>query len=211
MPFIRFAILSFALALSLPIVSAQEAPKPDSSPGAPPSMVPESEAALQNQLEKILELERTGNDKEAGAAIDELKMPDDAGWFARVFGPELGVKLAATYKLSWDNYRMGISWQFRSDGEANSSGVRLTAYPDSSGKRSDFTASQVVPDMKTPAPLYVATAVDAKGHTRTLPGYYVYAQGAFRILNLQTLYVLPDVKPVRIRIAANLAKTNLIY
>jgi len=211
MSFIRFAILGFMLALTFSTVSAQEAPKADSSPNVPPATIPESETGLQNQLERILDLEKKGNGKEVEAAINELELPEDAGWFTQVFGPELGAKLAASYKLSWDKYRDSIASQFRSETSDKESSVRVTGYPDSSGHTSDFIASHVISDMNTPTPLYVASTVNTNGRSAHLPGFYVYAQGAFRIVNLQTFYGLPSVRPLRIRVGGNVAQTQLVY
>jgi TonB family protein len=211
MSIIRFAILGLMLTLACSVIYAQEAPKADTSPNAPPATVPDSAEGLQAQLGRILDLEKREKQSDSEAAINELEMPEDAGWFTQVFGPELGAKLSATYKLSWTNYRDTVSSQFRSDADVSALSVRVTIYPDSSGHSSDFIASHVISDMKSPAPLYEASAVTVEGQRRSLPGYYVYARGAFRILNLQTLYLLPDVRPMRIRVGANVAKSSLIY
>jgi TonB family protein len=211
MSFIRFAVLGSVLALACPVVSAQEAPKADSSPGAPPATIPESEAGLQNQLERILDVERKGNRKEVEAAIDELEMPEDAGWFTQVFGPEIGAKMAATYKLTWGSYRDHLSSQFQSEAEVKALSVRVIVHPEGSGHSSDFIASHVISDMKAPAPLYMASGLTAEGQTRILPGFYVYVQGSFRIVSSQTFYALPGVRPLRIRVGGNVAKSNLIY
>jgi hypothetical protein len=44
----------------------------------------------------------------------------------------------------------------------------------------------------------------------SLPGVYTYAQGAFRLVNWRTLYDLPYVKPMRIRIGENVAAAKLV-
>ncbi|HKW32540.1 MAG TPA: energy transducer TonB [Candidatus Acidoferrum sp.] len=56
------------------------------------------------------------------------------------------------------------------------------------------------------------TAVTRKGsEDAVLPSVYVYAQGAFRILNWGAFYGLPGVKPIRIRVGTSVAKRQLLY
>ena len=216
MSFIRSAIAVLILGLLGAASHAQEpakdaTPTGISAPPASPAVVPESEAGLRSQLEKILAMERLGDAKEAENAIEELEIPGDSDWFTQVFGSDLGVKMAATYKNTWDSFRDSTTSHFRSDAEQKALSVQVNVFPDPSGHSSDYIASRVIPDMKTPTSLYAASVVGAKGDSSSLPGYYVYARGAFRIVNLQTFYVLPGVRPPRIRVAENVAKTSLIY
>jgi TonB family protein len=212
----RIAIAGLIVGLLGSASHAQEpakdaAPTGISAPPAAPAMIPGSQGGLRSQLEKILAMEQLGDAKEAENAIEELEIPEDSDWFTQVFGSELGPKLAASYKLSWDAFRDNLTSHFRSEVEVKALNVETTVYPDPSGHTSNFIASHIISDMKTPTPLYSASTVGTSGNPRPLPGYYIYAQGAFRIVNLQTFYVLPGVRPMRIRIGENVAKSSLIY
>jgi TonB family protein len=217
MAFSRFAIAALMLALSGSVALAQDAPK-DSSPlgnsksqDALSAAVPESEAELRSQLEKILDLEQHGNAKEAKNAIEAFEIPEDSGWFTRVFGAEFGTKLAASYKLTWDNFREMILLQFRSDAKEKGLSVRVIDSSDPSGQSFHSMASSVVSAMKTPTSFYMASVVGVKGRAGPLPGLYVYVQGAFRIVSWETLYELPNVKPMRIRVDGNVAQSSIVH
>jgi TonB family protein len=56
------------------------------------------------------------------------------------------------------------------------------------------------------------TASTGKKHrTDTLPGIYIFEQGTFRVVNWRTFYELPNVKPMRIRVGAEVAASQLVH
>ena len=61
-----------------------------------------------------------------------------------------------------------------------------------------------------PLVLYTATTGKKNG-TDSLPGIYLFEQGAFRVVNWQTLYELPNVKPVRIRLPEEVSASQVDY
>jgi TonB family protein len=63
---------------------------------------------------------------------------------------------------------------------------------------------------KVPLTLFTADAGKDR-ESDTLPGVYVYVQGAFRVVNWRSFYDLPNVKPVRIRVSSSIAQSMLTH
>jgi TonB family protein len=171
--------------------------------------VPQLAAGLQSQLEAILKAATERDSKRFDDLISDLQLPDNANWFVSVFGDEAGPKLAAAYKASWDNYRDGLTKSFR-DSRSKKHDVSVTEFSSSSMPPNGAIIRAVLQNAKSPLVVYTATA-KYKGTTSELPGVYVYAAGAFRVVNFATFYGLPNVKPGRIRIAGNVTQAKLIH
>jgi len=207
MAHLRFTILIFLLSLAAPLCSAQDATAP--AP-AQPMNSSESPEALRDQLEKILHLAKKGKRGELEAAVDQLEIPEAADWFQQTFGLELGPKMAAVYQADWDGFRDSISLHFRSDAERGSAHVKTSELSGSSNAFNSKQSAGILAAMKPPGSLYQACDEWKAEYCEPLPGVYIYVRGAFRVLNWQTLFLLPNVRPLRIRIGGNVAQTQLV-
>jgi TonB family protein len=72
---------------------------------------------------------------------------------------------------------------------------------------SDFMQTTLL-NAKVPVTLFTAGAGKDR-ESDTLPGVYVYVQGAFLVVNWRSFYNLPNVKPVRIRMSSPIAQSML--
>lgn len=186
----------------LPIVDAQVQPNP---------AIPDSPAALQSQLEEIVKIKNKKELKHREQLISELRIPDPDAWFASAFGNDDGEKLAATYKNSWEDFEdrfTNMMTDFAAQGRTHISvkEVSLPAKPAMGGQNESAAM-----DAKTTPLFYSAEAAKGSEQGWPLPGVYTYLQGAFRLVNWRTLYGLPYVKPIRIRIGGNVAAAKLLH
>jgi hypothetical protein len=174
-----------------------------------PSALPESPSGLQSQLETILRAARDRNSKQLDDLVSDLQIPESANWFSATFGEELGSVLAATYNNSWKSYEYAVAQMFRASSSGKHFQVFVKEYSSSSPVPSDPFIQAILQNSNLPLRLY--TCGVGKDHPiGSLPGIYVYIQGSFRIVNWQTFYGLPNVKPARIRVDTSVAMSQLI-
>jgi TonB family protein len=173
--------------------------------------VPDSPAGLQAQLEEIVKIKKKKDFKRREDFISQLRIPDPDAWFASAFGNDDGEKLAATYKNSWEDFEdrfTNMMTDFAAQGRTHISvkEVSLPAKPAMGGQNEPAAT-----DGETTPLFYSAEAAKGSEQGWPLPGVYTYAQGAFRLVNWRTLYGLPYVKPMRIRIGGNVAAAKLLH
>jgi len=173
--------------------------------------VPDSPAGLQSQLEEILNIKDEKELKRREQLVSELRIPDPDAWFASAFGNDDGGKLAATYKSSWEKFGGSVANSMTNLAEEERTEVsvkefRFRAKPAVQGQN-ESTAT----DVKPASIFYTATATKGSLPGSQLPGIYTYAQGAFRVVDWQTLYILPYMRPTRIRVGGNVAAAKLLH
>jgi TonB family protein len=162
-------------------------------------------------LEEILKIKDQKELKPREQLIGELRIPDPDAWFASAFGNDDGGKLAATYKSTWEKFEGSVTSSVTNLAEEERTEVsvkefRFHAKPAMPGQH-ESTAT----DVKPANVFYTATATKGSLPGSQLPGIYTYAQGAFRVVDWQTLYVLPYMRPTRIRIGGNVAAAKLLH
>lgn len=199
------AVLTLLCGIALHASSAQEVR----------AKVADSAEGLQSQIDTILESAKNHSRKSHDSKtfddlISDLRIPGNSNWFASKFGDDLGEKLAAKYKESWDSFQDVLSHSLRDDTEAKPKEITATAFGSSPGfAMANMTSLQA--SAKAPVALYEVLVLTQKRGKEAVPGIYVYADGAFRVLNWATLYQLPNVKPGRIRIGGNVQRTKLAH
>jgi TonB family protein len=204
----RNALLVLSVLLAAFPCFAQNPPTASPAPAAP--AVPDAPAGLQAQLEEIVKIKNKKELKHREQLIAELRIPDPDAWFASAFGNDDGGKLAATYKKSWEDFEdhfTNIIANLAEEGQTHISvkEISLPAKPAVAGQNESTAA-----DVKPANVFYSASAMKGSLAPSALPGIYTYDHGAFRLVNWQTLYELPYMKPTRIRIGGNVAAAKLL-
>jgi TonB family protein len=197
-------------------VSTSPAAEPSAKTGeahsagqAPPAIL-ESPAGLKSQLEAVFRTAKTGDSKQFNDMMSNLQIPESASWFSTTFGEETGAKLATTYKNSWEAYKDLIAEMFRNLGVSKHNHVFVKEFSSSSVAPTDNFIHAILQNAKSPLVLYTAGAGKDREND-TLPGVYVYVQGAFRVVNWSAFYDLPNVKPMRIRVSSSVAQAQLVH
>ena len=173
--------------------------------------VPDSPAGLQSQLEEILRSKDQKELKQRERLIGALRIPDPGAWFAGAFGNDDGAKLAATYQSTWEKFEESVANRLTdlAEEERTEVSVKEFRFPAKPAAAS-LTESQAR-DVKPANVFYIATATKGSLPVSQLPGIYTYAQGAFRVVDWQTLYTLPYLRPKRIRTGGNVAAAKLLH
>jgi len=201
-------LAAFILLLASPSFAQNSPQAAPPDPAAP--AIPNSPTGLQSQLEEIVRMKNKKELKRREQLISELRIPDPDAWFASAFGDDDGGKLAATYKNSWEGFEdrfTNMMTDFAQQGRTNISvkEISLPAKPVAEGQNQPAAT-----DAKPVTIFYSAAAAQGSESGWPFPGVYTYVQGAFRLVNWQTLYVLPYVKPTRMRIGGNVALAKLV-
>jgi len=170
-----------------------------------------SSNGLQLQLQSILDAAtKQGDPKRFDNLIDNLRVPENPNWFNDTFGNEIGAHLNATYTSSWNDYKDNVKRMFRENASLKDTKVFVEEFSQSSLSTVDVFIKPILSSTTTPLVFYTASTGKKHG-TETLPGIYIFEQGSFRVVNWRTLYELPNVKPMRIRVGAEVAVRQLVH
>lgn len=199
------AVLTFLCGIVLHSSGAQEVP----------ATVGDSAEGLQSRIETLLESakdhhsKRNHDSKTFKDVVSDLRIPENSNWFASKFGDDLGPKLATEYIRSWDSFEDTVTRSFLDAVKSKPKQILVTVF----GSSSPFTQANMTSiqqSAQSSLTLYEITLLTGRGKD-SVPGLYVYADGAFRVLNWATLYRVPNVKPGRIRIGGNVQQARLMH
>lgn len=198
------AVLTFLCAIVLHSSNAQEVP----------GTVADSAEGLQSQMETILESANNHHSKKSHDSktfedlVSDLRIPENSNWFAAKFGDDLGAKLVIEYSRSWYSFEDVVKRSFLGAVKSKPKQVLVTAFGSTPFALANMSSIQR--SAQGALTLYEVTLLTGRGKD-SVPGLYVYSDGAFRVLNWATLYQVPNVKPLRIRIGGNVAQANLVH
>lgn len=201
----NLAILALLCVIVLHSSSAQEAP----------AMVADSAEGLQAQIETILQSaknlhsKKKQDSKSFEALISDLRIPENSNWFASRFGGDLGAKLAIEYSRSWGTFQDTLIRSLLGAVESKPKQTFVTLFG-SSSPFAQANMTSIQQGAESSLTLYEIMLLTGRGKD-SVPGLYVYAYGAFRVLNWATLYQVPNVKPGRIRIGGNVQQAKLVH
>ena len=199
------AVLTLLCGIVLHPSSAQEMP----------ATVADSAEGLQSQIETILESAENHHSKKNHDSktfedlISDLRIPENSNWFASKFGNDLGAKLATEYGRSWDSFQDALTRSFLGAAKSKPKQTLATVFG-SSSPFAQANMTSIQQSAESSLTLYEITLLTGRGK-ESVPGLYVFVDGAFRVLNWATLYKLPNVKPGRIRIAGNVLQAKLMH
>lgn len=209
-PRIVVAELVCSLVLTIAAAGRSASTIDANSAGQAPPAILDSPTGLKSQLEAIFRTAKAGDRKRFNDVISDLQIPESANWFSTTFGEETGAKLATTYKNSWEAYKDLVAEMFYQTGTSKHSRVFVKEFLSSSAAPTDTFIHAILQNAKGPLVLYTAGAGKDR-ESDSLPGVYVYVQGAFRVVNWRSFYDLPQVKPMRIRVSSSVAQAQLVH
>ena len=180
-----------------------------------PATVADSAEGLQSQIETLLESAKNHHSKRKQDSkifenlISDLRIPENWNWFASKSSGDLGTKLAAEYSRSWDSFQDTLTRSFLGAVESKPKQTLVTLFG-SSSPFAHANMTSIQQGAESSLTLYEITLLTGRGKD-SVPGLYVYADGAFRVLNWATLYQVPNVRPGRIRIGGNVQQAKLVH
>lgn len=204
--------LYFAAFFLVPMLShAQQAP---SGIVNSESAYPNSSDGLQKFLHDTVEAVKWKDMGKAAALMNTLIVPADSTWFQDEFGPAFGPRLAAAYQKTKREMELEIVTVFKGNADRGWTQPKIVRYDDAATVESP--TDRFLNCMERVVPLYqtafdgnrtgyqMGDRTDEPGRSKIiagdLPGYYVYAQGGFRFVPDDILFLLPKERPVRVQL-----------
>ena len=139
-------------------------------------------SSLKKLIEDTLAAYRAGDKVRAEALVRPMKLPDAAAWFKRVFGDEVGAKLAADYAEGTRDLTAGLGSLFEGrvkDGRTFVSVIKLESAMDSNATGYQ---KQALAAMKEKVPLYTVKFGAQPGATGFSLWSFVFLDGQFRLV-----------------------------
>jgi len=199
---------------------AQQAPGPIQDSEV---VYPDSSQGLQKLLQDTVEALKSKDLAKAAALMNTLIVPADSTWFHDEFGPAFGPRLAAAYQKTKPEMEVEMVTVFKGNAERGWTQPKIFRYDDAATV--DSPTDRFLNCMDKVVPLYktafdgnrtayqMGPRTDEPGRSKIiagdLPGYYVYAQGGFRFVPQEILFMLPKERPIRIQLDMNVMRSKM--
>jgi hypothetical protein len=189
---------------------------------APASTYADSDAGLKQQLADTIQAVNSKDTEREATLIQTLVIGDESTWFRDEFGPAFGPRLGSAYRKMKPTLRQDIQRVYEGNAQLGWSQPKIFRYADAATV--DSPIDNYLNCMENVAPLYqtafdgdrtayrFAPAPDGSGSrvvAGDLPGYYVYADGAFRFVPQEVFQMLPKQRPIRIRLDMNVMRSKI--
>ena len=167
------------------------------------SSYPEMADGLKGLLQDLFSAMKAGDKQKSSELLESFAIPNHEDWFLKNFGPVEGARLEARYKERKTQSLDLLKKQIESSVEASRTVIDVT-----SATKPDDTQSRLIRAVlgAVVQPTTVYTATDSKGSSDNSPyflGNFIYTQGRFRYVDVDTLMALSTAPPGRIRIGGN--------
>jgi TonB family protein len=200
-------ILWTSLAALQPVAYAAQAANPS---------YPDTATGLKSFLQKLSELVASEDSAKASAAFRQLEIPDAGKWFDNLLGPDLAMRVAVAYAVNPNGREEELEKQLETV-KTRDREIFVSPLVASAGRPLAPLERALFDAMKSPQVFYSAKLVDLSDNSVIPLGYFVYAAGGFRYVDIATVQSIDSSKPLRIRQFAGgpvpkpLHKTNPVY
>jgi hypothetical protein len=185
----------------------------------------------------VLQAAASHNTAEESALVNSLLMPPHSSWFIDTFGPAFGPRLSAAYDKARPEMPDQLRAIVEADVERGIPDPKIVRYdnPSTVDAPTADAIDTYLNCMNTILPLYDTGLVGlsggrpsvrmvnmvrsgsqpaAPGRSRviggSLPGFFVFADGNFRFIPSSVLSLLPEWRPLRIRLDMDAMKSKVI-
>ncbi len=204
---IGFLILFGSITASGPIAHAAQAAN---------SSLPDTAAGLKSFLQQLSELAASEDSAKASAAFKQLEIPDAGKWFYDLLGADLARRVAVAYAVNPNGREEELRKQLETV-KTRDREILVSPLVASAGRPLAPLERALFDAMKSRQFFYSAKLVDLSDNSVIPLGYFVYAAGTFRYVDIATLQSIDSSKPLRIRQFAGgpvpkaLHRTNPVY
>lgn len=220
----RIRTLGLSLFLLIFAVIPMRGRKPQAAPSPQNSTMayPNTSEGLQDLIVDILRAAKAMDSEKETELIRSLLMPENSTWFTDEYGPGFGASLAAAYKRALPSLEQEIRTLYEANVQDGRTNPKILRYGDPETVNAPIDhflncMNQIVPLFQTAflgdRPMF-QMALKSGGAVRVaagdLDGYFVYADGGFRFIPSHILMMLPNERPVRIRLGMNVMRSKLI-
>jgi Gram-negative bacterial TonB protein C-terminal len=187
------------------------------------SAYPNSSEGLQKLLHDTVEAMKSKDLAKAAALMNTLIVPADSTWFHDEFGAAFGPRLAAAYQKTKPEMEVEMVTVIKGNAERGWTQPKIFRYDDAATV--DSPTDRFLNCMDKVVPLYktafdgnrtayqMGPRTDEPGRSKIiagdLPGYYIYAQGGFRFVPQEILFMLPKERPIRVQLDMNVMRSKM--
>lgn len=141
----------------------------------------ESADGLKKLMSDIYEAQKSGDKDKLSRLLKSLELPDAEAWFKKVFGADVGAKVAAQHKTISGSIISDLERIFAKVVTDGQSEIRITRLEKADDSNANGNQKDVLAAMKEPVPIYSVRFVKP-GETLGMHLYnYVYVDGTFRV------------------------------
>src|SRR5215212_5583716 len=137
-----------------------------------PAGAADDAASLQKLIEATLAAVKAGQHDKATALVKPMTLPNATAWFRKVFGDDLGAKLAAEYNTMAPDLTAGLVAVFEGRVKDGRTLVSVTKVESSADDNATGAQKQALAAMKVKLPLYSVRLREQPG---TSPGYTLWS------------------------------------
>jgi TonB family protein len=203
----KSVILCASLVALQPVARAAQAANPS---------YPDTAAGLRSFLQQLSELVASDDSAKASADFKQLEVPDAGKWFYDLLGPDLAKRVTVAYAVNPNGREEELRKQLETV-KTRDREILVSPLVASAGRPLAPLERALFEAMKSPQIFYSAKLVDLADNSVIPLGYFVYAAGGFRYVDIATLLSIDSSKPLRIRqftggpVPKPLHKTSPVY
>lgn len=174
---------------------------------------PDTAEGLENLMNEMLRLERSGDQKTLAVYAKSLELPDGNTWYSRVFGADAGPQFAeqtAPMRNNTENEAVNMIGTMQREGLVNMKAVKFTASCNDDATAEEYPVLILRQHQET---LYDVRFRDSS--RQTIWGFFAYADGGFHYAAMPQRMKLRDAlgpsAPGRLKVDANVQAGKLIH
>jgi TonB family protein len=181
-------------------------------PATADATYPDSPGGLKALLQDIFAAMKSGNTKKSSQLIASLKLPNHKQWFTQTFGASEGGHLEDVYKKQESENTDHAEKTFDHAAKNGKTQVTVEMF-DKGSDASNRTLHAATEIAITPISIYAARgkSVDAGDQGSVFLGNFVYAEGAFRLIENQVFSALSNAPPMRVAIGGNVLAAKIVH
>ena len=172
---------------------------------------PDSADGLKTFIQDVFGALRANDDARLSQYFSNLAIPDHQVWFAKVFGPDEGARLTATYSELLPQLPADARRSFEYAFSGGRTTVAVTVFDRPLAASVMGLARAVVEATREPISLYSVDGRSATEQYAAFIGHFFYAEGKFRYVNDRVLRALSTAPALRIRVGGAVQQAKVIH
>jgi TonB family protein len=228
----RFGVIVLCSAIVVPAANAQSTQKnaeeqrnlPSADPAGP---YPDAADGLHSLLQQLITAIQKNDAAQVSAVTHGFILPAYQTWFPKVFGAEEGARMAQRYEGLLPEFDSKFTQQMQLYVKEGMTEITVTRLESADQPSTDSYAIRTMRAMQNPVLVYSVAMGKASATSWNVPGIFVFEQGSFTFVDLQTIHALDNINartpagsgisenprsgvPSRIRVAGNVQAARMI-
>jgi TonB family protein len=228
----RFGVIVLCSAIVVPAANAQSTQKNAEEQGNLPSAdpagsYPDTADGLHVLLQQLLSAIQKNDAAQVSAVTHGFILPAYQTWFPKIFGTEAGARMTQRYEGLLPESDAKFKQQMQLYIKEGMTEITVTRLESADQPSTDSYAIRTMRAMQNPVPVYSVAMGKAGATSWNVPGIFVFEQGSFGFVDLQTIHALDNSNartpassgtsddlrsgvPSRIRVAGNVQAARMV-